>query len=111
MLRAVALLCVAVALCIVLSAFFRLVEPAEVGTGQQVDRLPDGFGLSVFEERQRFLSAPVHFDDFPGALGTDGLEVGPEVLVGRVSTLSAEDIGLEEMVFTVHCLQEHFLAR
>ena len=75
----------------------------------QVDGL-GGLCLSAFLQALGLLALAVHLDDFQGALGGDGGQVGRHALVAAVGDHVGEDIGLEEEEFAVHRLERDFAA-
>ena len=52
----------------------------------------------------------VQLNDSLGTLGTDNLQVGSDVLVGRVGHHAGQDVALEEIVVRILRLQNHLLA-
>ena len=87
---------------------FRLVEAGDVVLVEQVFRFVY-HRLSIFGQRLRFLASAVHFDDFKGAAGTDGVLVGNQVFVCGVGDGVGQNIGFEEEIFVIHRVQADFL--
>lgn len=113
-LLAVVTLCITltVVLAIVVLLFLlRLVKTAQVSFCQEVAGLRSRFCLTILDEAQRLLACLVHLDDFPSTFCADGLQIGSQVLVGRIGDKTCQNVNLELMVFSIGSLQESILRR
>ncbi len=66
-------------------------------------------GRAVGLQLQGLLAGLVHGDNLECAPGADGHQVGGDILIGRVSYLALEHVGLEVIVSAVGSLEAHVL--
>ena len=96
---------------IVLSTCLVLVEAAEVGFCQQVDRFLHRLGLSVVQQRKWFFALTVHFYDFLCACRRNRFKVYRQVLIGRIRAKTIQNICLKQEILSVHCVQMNVFCR